>query len=116
MEPDDTVVEIWPGGGWYTNILAPWLASGGGQLVEVLFDPAGIDDAARVARINSNNDSFKSNYTDAKFGTIAYSGFSANSGPLAEPGSVDASSLSETSTTGWRAATSRNSSMTPMPR
>lgn len=89
VEPDDTVVEIWPGGGWYTNILAPWLASGGGQLVEVLFDPAGIDDAARVARINSNNDSFKSNYTDAKFGTIAYSGFSANSGPLAEPGSAD---------------------------
>jgi predicted methyltransferase len=38
VEPDDTVVEIWPGGGWYTNILAPWLASGGGQLVAVLFD------------------------------------------------------------------------------
>ncbi|UZK65921.1 class I SAM-dependent methyltransferase [Sphingomonas sp. M1-B02] len=23
VEPDDTVVEIWPGGGWYTEILAP---------------------------------------------------------------------------------------------
>lgn len=33
IEPDDTVVEIWPGGGWYTEILAPYLASGGGRLI-----------------------------------------------------------------------------------
>ena len=26
----DTVVEIWPGGGWYTEILAPYLRRGGG--------------------------------------------------------------------------------------
>lgn len=32
VEPDDTVVEIWPGGGWYTEILAPYLAQGGGRL------------------------------------------------------------------------------------
>ena len=32
VEPDDTVVEIWPGGGWYTEILAPYLAAGGGKL------------------------------------------------------------------------------------
>lgn len=32
VEADDTVVEIWPGGGWYTEILAPYLASGGGRL------------------------------------------------------------------------------------
>lgn len=30
VDPNDTVVEIWPGGGWYTEILAPYLASGGG--------------------------------------------------------------------------------------
>jgi predicted methyltransferase len=29
IEPDDTVVEIWPGGGWYTEILAPYLANSG---------------------------------------------------------------------------------------
>jgi predicted methyltransferase len=89
VEADDTVVEIWPGGGWYTNILAPWLASGGGKLVAVLFSPEGIEDADRVARIETNNANFKSNYTDEKFGTIAYSGFSANSGPLTEPGTAD---------------------------
>jgi predicted methyltransferase len=32
LDPNDTVVELWPGGGWYTQILAPYLASGGGKL------------------------------------------------------------------------------------
>ncbi|HAS15207.1 MAG TPA: methyltransferase, partial [Idiomarina abyssalis] len=29
LEPSMTVVEIWPGGGWYTEILAPYLADEG---------------------------------------------------------------------------------------
>lgn len=29
VEPDDVVVELWPGGGWYTEILAPYLAADG---------------------------------------------------------------------------------------
>lgn len=29
LRPDMTVVEIWPGGGWYTDVLAPALANGG---------------------------------------------------------------------------------------
>lgn len=33
VQPTDTVVEIWPGAGWYTEILAPYLASGGGTLI-----------------------------------------------------------------------------------
>ena len=32
IRPNHTVVEIWPGGGWYTEILAPYLAAGGGRL------------------------------------------------------------------------------------
>jgi predicted methyltransferase len=32
VNPGDTVVEIWPGGGWYTEILGPYLAAGGGKL------------------------------------------------------------------------------------
>jgi predicted methyltransferase len=30
VRPNDTVVEIWPGGGWYTEILAPYVLQGGG--------------------------------------------------------------------------------------
>ena len=33
VRPNDTVVEIWPGGGWYSEILAPYLAQGGGTYV-----------------------------------------------------------------------------------
>ena len=33
VRPNHTVVEIWPGGGWYTEILAPYLASGGGTYI-----------------------------------------------------------------------------------
>lgn len=32
VKPGDTVVELWPGGGWYTEILAPLTTSGGGTL------------------------------------------------------------------------------------
>jgi len=38
VRPSDTVVEIWPGGGWYTEILAPYLAAGGGTLYTVAPD------------------------------------------------------------------------------
>jgi predicted methyltransferase len=33
IRPTDTVVEIWPGGGWYTEILAPYLAPAGTYFV-----------------------------------------------------------------------------------
>ena len=33
VRPNHTVVEIWPGGGWYTEILAPYLKAGGGKLI-----------------------------------------------------------------------------------
>jgi len=45
VKPTHTVVEIWSGGGWYTEILAPYLASGGGKLYAVAPDwgRSGID-------------------------------------------------------------------------
>jgi len=39
VKPGDTVVELWPGGGWYTEILAPVLREKG-KLVAASFDPA----------------------------------------------------------------------------
>lgn len=29
VDPGDSVVELWPGGGWYTEVLAPYLAASG---------------------------------------------------------------------------------------
>ncbi|MEZ5946081.1 MAG: hypothetical protein R3C04_04385 [Hyphomonas sp.] len=87
--PDKTVVEIWPGGGWYTNILAPWMATGNGKLVLAIFDPAAQSDEEGRARTEANNEEFKANYADPKFGTIDYTVFSRVSGPLMEPDSAD---------------------------
>lgn len=39
VRPGDTIVELWPGGGWYTEILAPLAKTGGGTLYEAA--PAG---------------------------------------------------------------------------
>tara|TARA_R110002020_G_scaffold83397_1_gene206773 strand:+ start:175289 stop:176197 length:909 start_codon:yes stop_codon:yes gene_type:complete len=90
VEPSDTVVEIWPGGGWYTNILAPYLAAGGGKLVAAGFDPAAAPDEERKQRTIDRLAEFKSNYTDPRYGTIEYSVFSGVSGPLTEGGTADA--------------------------
>ncbi|MEM6414409.1 MAG: methyltransferase domain-containing protein [Pseudomonadota bacterium] len=46
--PNMTVLEIWPGGGWYTNILAPYLAAGDGMLIAAHFDPTLSPDAERA--------------------------------------------------------------------
>lgn len=88
VEPDDKVVEMWPGGGWYTNVLAPYLAAGNGTLVAAGFDPEGGDEARRT-RIETRLAEFKANYADPKFGTIEYSMFSGTTGPLTEPGTAD---------------------------
>jgi predicted methyltransferase len=88
VEADDKVVELWPGGGWYTNVIAPYLAGGGGTLVAAYFDP-NIGDEERRARVTERLEEFKATYSDPKFGTLEYSAFSAESGPLTAPGTAD---------------------------
>lgn len=50
IKPDMTVIELWPGLGWYTEILAP-LLSAKGKLIEVLpgADDAGASERTRLA-------------------------------------------------------------------
>jgi predicted methyltransferase len=49
LRADMTVVELWPGAGWYTELLAPTLA-GKGRLTVTSFDPAGPPDAYNTKR------------------------------------------------------------------
>jgi predicted methyltransferase len=91
VKPQHKVVEVWPGGGWYTNILAPYLASGGGTLVAAGLDPSAIkDDAERRARAETRLAEFKKAYSDPRYGVIEHSAFSNVSGPLTAPGTADA--------------------------
>jgi predicted methyltransferase len=50
LESDMTVVEIWPGGGWYTDILAPVLRKGGGTYVAAGLDPDSSERANEAAQ------------------------------------------------------------------
>ena len=51
IKPSDTVVELWPGGGWYTEILAPYL-SAKGRLVAAA--PAGRATEGLAKRLDAN--------------------------------------------------------------
>jgi predicted methyltransferase len=51
VKPEDRVVELWPGGGWYTEILGPYLASGGTLQV---VPPAGRYDERIRAKVAGN--------------------------------------------------------------
>src|SRR3546814_18867868 len=50
-----TVVEIWPGGGWYTEILAPYLAKSGTYYAAA---PAGKYGEAIAAKVAADKDSY----------------------------------------------------------
>jgi len=57
IEPDMTVVEAWPGGGWYTQIIAPYLKSGGG-----VFYAAGLSPEGASERVQASLRAFKKTY------------------------------------------------------
>lgn len=79
VEPDDTVVEIWPGGGWYTEILAPYLAGGGGRLILATLDGR----FGNVAKLRDANPAIYANVTSA-----TYPAFDASAARVPD-GSVD---------------------------
>ncbi|WP_246624925.1 class I SAM-dependent methyltransferase [Oceanobacter mangrovi] len=66
VSPDMTVVEIWPGGGWYSRILAPYLKDHG-QYYAAHFDPAG-GPAYYARSLASFNQQFIAN--PAQYGNI----------------------------------------------
>ncbi len=48
LQPSDTVVEITPGGGWYTNVIAPYIKTGGGVYYAAGRDPERSERSARA--------------------------------------------------------------------
>lgn len=87
LSPGMRVVEIGPGGGYWTDILAPYLAANGGTLIPTFRDPDLATEAQRAAR-----ERFLAEYAanPALFGTIQPGVLDPNSTkPIAEPGSVD---------------------------
>lgn len=87
----DIVVEIWPGRGWYSDIIAPFLAAEGGTLIAAHFDPAVSSDPARRAVLEQRIESYQERYSVdvVTFGTVRAAELSKQSSGIAPDGSVD---------------------------
>lgn len=72
LEPDMTVVEVWPGGGYYTQIIAPFLAEGGGTYYAAGFDAeAGEYQRERLAEFAEEFTSEPAIYGDVNMTVLA---------------------------------------------
>lgn len=84
LKPGQNVIEAWPGGGWYTQILAPWLNRNGGTYTAALLDPA------LSQQTQALNQEFLRKFADQSlYGRINTSVLSATSPGIAPPQSAD---------------------------
>lgn len=83
IKPDMTVVEIYPGRGWYTAVIAPFLAKGGGRLIAAGFDAVGASDAQLATLV-----AFKAKFQNQPrtFGSVDTAPFSARTTTIDPPG------------------------------
>ncbi len=79
-----TVVEFWPGGGWYTDILAPFLAGTGGGLYE-----ANIQPTTPAAQTVVQAFRHRIEGQPRLYGKVHFSTFGPTSGPVAPASSCD---------------------------
>ena len=86
LRPGMTVVEFWPGAGWFTDILAPFLQMTGGRLYEAL-QPAS-DPGQATAQMNA---AFlhKLKQRHRLYGEVQVTAFGPRSGAVAPEGSAD---------------------------
>lgn len=87
LRADMTVLESWPGGGWYTEILAPYLAEEG-QLLAATYDRNPETQSAYYARANAAYDAKLAENPNA-YGGVKVSGLKDGTSTIAEAGSVD---------------------------
>ena len=84
LKPSMVVVEAWPGGGWYTQIIAPYLKLGGGKLYAAGFSPVGANE--RVLKSLKTYEKLYINQPDL-YGDVEMTAL--GDGAIAPPGSVD---------------------------
>lgn len=85
LKPDMTVVEIWPGGGWYTDIIAPYVKGKG------RYYAAGRNRDAKDERIQKSIASYDEKLAAKPelFGEVIVTELSQSKGDIAPAGSVD---------------------------
>ena len=83
LKPNMTVVELWPGGGYWTDILAPYLAPIGHYYVAVNA-PGDAEEDAGVAKFRAHLDADKT-----RFGKVQLTTLGPGHVEIAPPGSAD---------------------------
>jgi predicted methyltransferase len=101
LQPRMTVVEFWPGGGWYTEILAPYLAKGAGTYIAALFPEGPTADPAQAVL----NTAFRTRFSSDKklYGEPQFATFGAGSGAVTAAGTAELCLFMRT-LHGWMAA------------
>jgi len=87
VKPGSTVVEFWPGAGWYTDILAPYLAATGGKLYAANLQTDDPTDPAAAEIVEA----YRKRVTARPrlYGKVEITAFGPTSGPAAPTGSAD---------------------------
>jgi predicted methyltransferase len=87
--PDATVIEITPGGGWYTEVLAPAM-KGQGTLVAAIIDPASASSERATEYYTRGNQSFRDKLAGHElYSDVRVHEFSASAPSFGEPESAD---------------------------
>lgn len=77
VEPGQKIMEVFPGGGWYTNVIAPYVNKTGGTYIAIGFDEA------LGERYAASNARFVEKFADTDlYGNISMLGMGPESGPL----------------------------------
>lgn len=87
LKPGQTVVEFWPGAGWYTDIIAPYLAANGGKLYAAQLDVSDPANAAARQVVDAYRKRLEAN--PRLYGKVEITAFGPKTGPVAPPGSAD---------------------------
>ena len=87
LQPRMKVVDFWPGSGWWTEILAPYLAEGEGSYVAAGFQIGPGADPSQTQLMAA----FQKRFTGDRplYGEIEVSAFGPTSLPVTEPGTAD---------------------------
>ena len=84
LAPGMTVVEFWPGAGWYTDILAPFLAASGGKLYAANLEASDPVSSEVVEAYRA-----KLQAKPRLYGDVEITAFGPTSGPVAPAGAAD---------------------------
>lgn len=87
LQPAMHVVEFWPGSGWYTEILAPYLNKGGGEYYGAGFVTGEGANPAQAALVAN----FERRFSEDRrlYGEVKFSAFGPTTGPVAPAGTID---------------------------